>query len=103
MNPSEIRLNRERTRLSVTWDTGKTIDYPATFLRERSRDANSVRFAVDGWAVPATSDLTITEVEPIGNYAVRLSFSDGHDRGIFPWAYLTEIAASVSRPSASVA
>jgi DUF971 family protein len=40
MNPSEIRLNRERTRLSVTWDTGKTIDYPATFLRERSRDAN---------------------------------------------------------------
>ena len=103
MNPSEIRLNRDRTRLSVTWDTGKTIDYPASFLRERARDANSVRFAVDSWAVPAASGLTITRVEPIGNYAVRIEFSDGHDRGIFPWAYLTEIAASVSRPAASAA
>jgi DUF971 family protein len=103
MNPSEIRLNRDRTRLSVTWDTGRTIDYPASFLRERARDANSVRFEVDGWAVPAASGLTITKVEPIGNYAVRLAFSDGHDRGIFPWTYLTEIAASVSRPFAGAA
>ena len=44
--------------------------------------------------MPAASDLTITNIEPIGNYAVRLAFSDGHDRGIFPWAYLTEIAAA---------
>ena len=51
----------------------------------------SVRHAVDGWAVPAPPDLTITAVEPIGNYAVRLAFSDGHDRGIYPWAYLIEI------------
>jgi DUF971 family protein len=101
MTPSEIRLSRDRTRLSITWADGKTIDYPATFLRERTRDANSVRFAVDGWAVPAASGLTISKVEPIGNYAVRLGFSDGHDRGIFPWAYLTEIAASTSRPSAA--
>lgn len=100
MNPSEIRLNRDRTRLSITWDNGKTIDYPAAFLRERARDANSVRVAVDGWAVPAASSLTITKIESIGNYAVRLEFSDGHDRGIFPWAYLTEIAATASRLSA---
>lgn len=52
-----------------------------------------MRFAVNGWAVPAATDLTITNIEPIGN-ALRLAFSDGHDRGIFPWAYLTEIAAS---------
>jgi len=103
MNPSEIRLSRDRTRLSITWDNGKTIDYPAAFLRERARDANSVRFVVDGWAVPPASGLTISKVEPIGNYAVRLEFSDGHDRGIFPWAYLTEIAASASRPTASAA
>jgi DUF971 family protein len=44
--------------------------------------------------------LTITKVEPIGNYAVRLAFSDGHDRGIFPWAYLNEIAAAGAPVSA---
>lgn len=101
--PTEIRLERGRSRLSVTWDDGTTDAFPAPLLRERARDANSVRFAVNGWAVPAASDLTITAVEPIGNYAIRLAFSDGHDRGIFPWAYLTEIAAAGSSDDAAVA
>ena len=94
MHPTEIRLERDRSRLSVTWDDGTTDAFPAPLLREKARDANSVRITVNGWAVPAAPDLTITAVEPIGNYAVRLAFSDGHDRGIFPWAYLTEIAAA---------
>jgi DUF971 family protein len=100
-HPTEIRLESGRSRLSVTWDDGTTDAFPAPLLREKARDANSVRFAVDGWAVPAASDLTITAVEPIGNYAVRLAFSDGHDRGIFPWAYLTEIAAAGSSGAAA--
>ncbi len=87
--------------LSVTWENGATDAFPAALLRERARDADSVRFAVNGWAVPAAADLTITAVEPIGNYAVRLAFSDGHDRGIFPWAYLTEIAAAGSSDAAA--
>jgi len=94
MHPTEIRLDRDRTCLSVTWDNGETCALPAALLRDRARDARSVRFEVDGWTVPAPRDLTITKVEPIGNYAVRLAFSDGHDRGIFPWAYLNEIAAA---------
>ena len=94
MHPTEIRLNRERTRLTVIWDSGACSDFPATSLRERARDANSVRIAIDGPAVPAAANLIITKVEPIGNYALRLSFSDGHDRGIFPWSYLSEIAAA---------
>ena len=95
MIPTEICLNRTRTRLSITWEDGATVAFPAAWLRERSRDAGSIRVAVNGWAVPAVPDLTISNVEPIGNYAVRLEFSDGHDRGIFPWAYLAELAASV--------
>ena len=94
MQPTEVRLNRERTRLSVTWENGATSEYEAALLRERARDANSVRFALNGWAVPAAAGLTITGIELIGNYALRLAFSDGHDRGIFPFAYLTDIAAS---------
>jgi DUF971 family protein len=100
-HPTEIRLSRNRALLSVTWENGETVDYPAALLRERARDATSVRFDVDGWSVPAAPDLTITKVEPIGNYAIRLVFSDGHDRGIFPWSYLTDIAAAGS--SATIA
>lgn len=99
--PAEIRLERGRSRLAVTWEDGSTDAFPAPLLREKARDANSVRVAVNGWAVPAAQDLTITAVEPIGNYAVRLAFSDGHDRGIFPWAYLTEIAAGACDAAAA--
>lgn len=94
MHPTEIRLDRDRSQLAVTWDNGERAVFPAAVLRDHARDAGSVRLAVDNWAVPATRGLTITSVEPIGNYAVRLAFSDGHDRGIFPWAYLNEIAAA---------
>ena len=94
MHPTEIRLNRERTRLSVTWEDGATSALSAALLREKARDAGTVRIGLNGWAVPTPAGLTIATVEPIGNYAVRLAFSDGHDRGIFPWAYLNEIAAA---------
>jgi DUF971 family protein len=100
-HPTEIRLEHGRSRLSVTWADGSTDAFPAPLLRDKARDANSVRFTVDGWAVPAAADLTITAIEPIGNYAVRLAFSDGHDRGIFPWAYLTEIAAAGASDAAA--
>jgi len=94
MQPTEIRLSRDGTCLSVTWENGATSDFAAALLREKARDANSVRFALNGWAVPAAPGISITGVEPVGSYALRLSFSDGHDRGIFPFAYLTDIAAA---------
>jgi DUF971 family protein len=99
MHPTEVRLCSDRTHLSIVWENGVTVAYPAPLLREHTRDASSIRFAVDGWSVPASRDLTIRNVEPIGNYAVRLEFSDGHDRGIFPWVYLSEIAAQAELPS----
>ena len=92
MNPTEIRLDASRTQLSVTWDNGATSTFAASLLRERARDAASVRTALNDWAVPAAPDLRITAVDPIGNYAIRLAFSDGHDRGIFPWPYLADLA-----------
>jgi DUF971 family protein len=87
-------LDRTRKQLSILWEDGSRAALPAVLLRERARDANSIRLEADGWAVPAAQNLTIAGVEPIGNYAVRLAFSDGHDRGIFPWSYLAELAAS---------
>jgi DUF971 family protein len=97
MHPTELNLNRDRTQLAVTWDNGSSEVFPAAVLRHYARDAASVRRTVDGLTRPATSGITIIAVEPVGNYAVRLVFSDGHDRGIFPWSYLAEIAGEQQR------
>lgn len=91
MHPTEIHVNRDRNLLSITWENGTTTRYSAPMLRARARDANSVRSAVNGRGVPVPPGLTITAIEPIGNYAVRIAFSDGHDRGIYPWTYFIEI------------
>jgi DUF971 family protein len=92
MTPSEIRLDNDRTRLSIVWENGAVSTYAAALLRDRARDAGSLRMTINDWAVPAAPDLRITDVQPVGNYAVRLAFSDGHDRGIFPWSFLADIA-----------
>ncbi len=92
MTPTTICLDSSRTQLSVTWENGVTSSYSAALLRERARDAGSVRMAINDWAAPVAPNLQITAIDAIGNYAVRLAFSDGHDRGIFPWPYLAEIA-----------
>ena len=101
MHPTEIQLNRDRKLLTITWEDGTTRHYPAALLRVCARDAKSVGSAVNGWAVLAPSGLTITAVQPIGNYAVHLSFSDGHDRGIYPWTYLIEIDFA-NQPEAAI-
>jgi len=98
MHPTEIHLNRDRTQLAVTWDDGTTEIFPAAVLRVHTRDAASVRKTLEGVAQPVASEVTITAVEPVGSYGVRLVFSDGHDRGIFPWPYLAEIARESASP-----
>jgi DUF971 family protein len=91
--PSEIALSADRRSLLIDWGQGRRERASATALREACRSSRSIRLQVDGWAVPAPRDITIAEVRPVGHYAVNLVFSDGHDRGIYPWRYLKEIAA----------
>ena len=64
----------------------------AETLRRASRAASEIRRQIDGVELVIPSGLYVSAVEPIGNYALRLSFSDGHDRGIYPWPYLLELA-----------
>jgi DUF971 family protein len=91
---SELRLTPEKSTLSVTFTKGFAEKLPAEFLRVVSPSAE-----VQGHSpsqrklVPAKRDVTIKAIEPVGNYAVRLVFSDGHDTGIYSWQYLYEIAS----------
>lgn len=94
--PREIRLTDARQRLDVVWEDGSVSRLPASTLRAQSRSADSVRAEIDDLPPAMPADLAITEILPIGAYAVNLVFSDGYRRGIFPWPFLRELADAAS-------
>ena len=96
--PSEIRYLREEKRLEVDFDDGTRFSYPAEYLRVESPSAE-----VQGHGpgqkqlVPGRRHVGIMELEPVGNYAVRIKFDDLHDTGIFSWAYLYQLGEEQER------
>lgn len=90
---TEIRVRRATKCLQVTFDDGHTAKLAAEYLRVESPSAEVQGHAPDQKIlVTGKQDVNIVEVNPIGNYAVRIRFSDGHDTGIFTWAYLHELS-----------
>ena len=84
-------------RLVVTWSDGAAMAVPARTLRQQCPCAA----CVDEWTHKRTlapdsvpTDMQVREVKPVGNYAVQLSFSDGHATGIYTWQLLRELGAA---------
>ncbi len=90
--PTEIRLKKSDRVLEVDFDDGKGFAIPAELLRVESPSAE-VQGHGSGQkkAVPGKRMIAINQVEPVGSYAVRLIFADGHDSGLFTWDYLYEL------------
>ncbi len=88
----QLELNSDHTVLALNWPDGTTSRLEAEVLRRASRAASEIRRRAEGVGLIVEPGLHIATAEPIGNYALRLFFSDGHDRGIYPWAYLRELA-----------
>ena len=88
-SPTEIKLHNVSQRLEITYADGKTFTLPAEFLRVYSPSAE-VRGHGPGQEVLQTGkkDVKILAIEPVGQYAVQLKFSDGHDTGIYSWDLL---------------
>ena len=87
--PTELRVSKDRRTLTVTFDSGESFDLAAEFLRVESPSAEVRGHGGDEkQIVPGKSQVTIRDAEPVGNYAVRLIFDDGHDTGLYSWAYL---------------
>lgn len=74
---------------------GRKLEAAAKLLWEQCPSASGRRRRLDGRAL-APCNLRITAVAPVGHYAINVAFSDGHDRGIYPWTWLVAIA---SRPT----
>jgi DUF971 family protein len=90
--PVEIRLGKDRKTLSVGFDDGMNFPLPAEYLRVLSPSAEVQGHSPDQRVtVPGKMAVSITAIDPVGNYAVRLTFSDGHNTGIFSWSYLRHL------------
>ena len=90
--PTELRLHKDRKTLAVTFDNGESFELPAEYLRVRSPSAEVQGHSpAERRVVAGKRDVQILEVQPIGNYAVRLVFDDLHSTGIFSWDYLFEL------------
>jgi DUF971 family protein len=87
--PTEIKLHQKSQVLEVTYADGECFRLPAEFLRVHSPSAE-VRGHGPGQEVLQTGkkDVRIKAVDPVGNYAVQLLFSDGHNTGIYSWDLL---------------
>ena len=89
--PSEIRLSTDKKTLNVTFEGGNSVALSAELLRVESPSAEVQGHGVGQKTTPlGKQDVRITGIEPVGNYAVRLIFDDGHSTGIFSWDILQD-------------
>lgn len=90
--PTEIRLSGDKRTLSVTFDDASAYALEAEYLRVMSPSAEVQGHSPDQKkTVPGKRNVEILSVEPVGNYAVRLTFDDLHDTGLYSWAYLQKL------------
>jgi DUF971 family protein len=92
LTPTSILLHQKSRVLELAFADGHAFRLPYEFLRVHSPSAE-VRGHGPGQEVlqVGKKDVTITEVEPVGHYAIRPVFSDGHDTGIYSWEYLHDL------------
>ena len=78
--------------LTVLWESGETSELAAEILRREARDAESRREIIDTGKISVAPDLTITGLFQVVCVGVFDHFSDGHERAIYPFAYLRELS-----------
>lgn len=89
---TEIRFSKADKILEVTFDDGRHFAFPAELLRVESPSAEVQGHGPGQKTIVAgRRAVSIMEIEPVGNYAIRLIFDDLHDTGIYSWSYLREL------------
>jgi|SRR5580698_4390936 DUF971 family protein len=88
--PTELRLNPDKNSLTVSFDDGAHYSLSAEYLRVESPSAETRGHGGASRPPPVTGkkNVKIARLEPVGNYAVRIVFDDGHDSGLYSWDYL---------------
>lgn len=90
--PVELRYSRADRVLNVSFDDGASFRLPAEYLRVESPSAEvQGHGAATKVLVAGKRNVAIVRIEPVGRYAVRLVFDDGHDTGLYSWDYLAQL------------
>jgi len=96
--PTELRVSRREKRLDVTFDDGARFSFPAEFLRVESPSAEVQGHGPGQKTIVAgRRHVGIMELEPVGNYAVRIRFDDLHSTGMYSWRYLYHLGRNQER------
>lgn len=91
-NLTDIKLHQRSRKLEITFDSGETFELSCEFLRVYSQSAEVTGHA-PGQEVLQVGKQTVNidDISPVGNYAIKLHFSDGHDTGIYTWERLYDL------------
>ncbi len=104
VRPTKLDLKKD-TALTIHWSDGRVSVYPIAYLRKMSPSAEARELRKEMERNPLTvlpasaqssGPLTAVGIEPVGRYAVRIRFSDGHETGLYSWRYLRRIDPSRS-------
>ncbi len=92
LNPTEITLHQQSKLLEIAFDDGSRYRLPYEFLRVHSPSA-AVRGHGPSQEVlqVGKQDVNVIDVQPVGSYAIKLTFDDGHNTGLYSWDYLNEL------------
>lgn len=91
--PTELTLRKSRRALGVTFADGLSAELSAEYLRVHSPSAEVTGHSPgEGKLVTGKEEVAIERIEPVGRYAVRIVFDDGHDSGIYTWRVLNELS-----------
>ena len=94
--PTDIRLRTESKVLVVAFDDGSEFTYTFEYLRVHSPSAEVVGHGPGQETLQTGKEhVGITGVDPVGHYAIRLVFDDGHDTGLYSWTYLHELGRNM--------
>jgi len=92
--PTEIKLHKQSAILEVQFDDGSIFEMPSEYLRVYTQSAEAVGHGPGQETLQTgKEDVTITDVRPVGNYAIALTFSDGHNSGIYSWDLLYKLGS----------
>jgi DUF971 family protein/molybdopterin converting factor small subunit len=92
--PTEIRLHRKSRLLILGFDDGSRFELPCEYLRVHSHAAE---VKTSERPITGKEEVNIERIEPQGNYALRISFDDGHDTGIYSWETLYDLGQNRER------
>jgi len=93
--PTEIKLHQKSRLLELSFEDGQHFQLTFEFLRVLSPSAEVRGHGPGQEKLQAgKQEVDIERIEPVGNYAVKLVFSDGHDSGLYSWDYLYELGCN---------